>query len=132
MSPDRPSIWLLSAPIGICEVSHDDPIPPFPDDQDQPVAIVSDSKGHTIVCPLTYLPSQTPAERDWRALQVDGSTTEQCRDLLDDLRELDADVRCLFTLHAKYLLVRERTVSAAIARLRASGIPVFEDLVISL
>ena len=79
----------------------------------------------SVVCPQVRVPSQIPAQRDWRCLQVAGpldfSMTGILASLSGALAARQVSVFAISTFDTDYLLVREGQLETATAALADGG-----------
>jgi hypothetical protein len=123
--PEGIALWLFAAPLAVCELTHHEPLPDLPyDDEDEPVALVTHTEGHTIIAPASYLPANLGAEIGWRAFRVDASAMA-CVELVDEIRDVAPEAFCVVTFGTKLLLLRDESLSDATRRLTEHSVAVF-------
>jgi hypothetical protein len=79
----------------------------------------------TVVCDAARVPAGVPAERSWRALEVQGpldlALTGVLAAIAAPLARADVAIFAVSTFDTDYVLVRGDRLDAAVAALRAAG-----------
>lgn len=118
------NLTLLPDLLAVCKLPPDTPLPawtrngPF-------VSITLTPEEISVVCPNADVPSDADAERDWRALKVDGPLGFELTGILVALATPLADagisIFATSTFNTDYLLVKEDQVAHATRVLEAAG-----------
>lgn len=108
----------------VCKLPPSAPIPPLPLHASL-VAVTITPEECSLVLPEEAAPSGAAVEAGWRALRVAGvldfSLTGVLASLATPLAQADVSIFAVSTYDTDYLLVREASLDAALAALRAAG-----------
>jgi uncharacterized protein len=115
---------LLADSFAIARLSSDAPIPAWA--TTAPVfSITRTADELSIVAPESTTPSDTRAERGWRALKLEGpfdfALTGVLASVLQPLADTRISIFAISTFDTDYVLVRSESLNAAISALRAAG-----------
>ncbi len=110
--------------LAVCRLAPDAPIPPLPLGGAL-VALTLTPDELSLVLPEDAAPANAITEAGWRALRVAGpldfSLTGVLASLANPLAQAGISIFAISTYDTDYLLVREATLTAALAALRAAG-----------
>ena len=89
------------------------------------VAVIRTPHELSVVCPTRHLPTEVPASRGWRALEVQGPLSFDLvgvlASLLEPLARAGVSVFVLSTYDTDYILVQQGNVEKALRALQAAG-----------
>jgi hypothetical protein len=118
------SLSILPYPLAVARLARDDLIPPWVNWSDPFIAVTRTDDEISIVCKEERVPATVRAERDWRALKVDGpldfSATGILASLAVPLAASGISIFALSTYDTDYVLVRGSDLDKAIKALSAS------------
>jgi len=116
----------LDGRFAVCRLSPDAPLPSWP--RGAFVSITRTPDELSIVCDESSVPDDVRAERDWRALRVEGpipfEVTGVAAGICAPLAAAGISVFLVATFDTDYLLVKADAYGRAVEALRASGIDV--------
>ncbi|MGH2503700.1 MAG: ACT domain-containing protein [Ktedonobacterales bacterium] len=118
------TLTLAPERFAVCRLAPDAPIPPLPLERSL-LALTLTSDELSLVLPEDSAPEGATIEGGWRALRVSGPLDFGLTGVLASLAQPLADARlslfAISTFDTDYLLVRDATLSEALAALRAAG-----------
>lgn len=118
------TLTLAPERFAVCRLAPDAPIPPLPLGRSL-LALTLTSDELSLVLPEDSAPENATIEGGWRALRVVGPLDFELTGVLASLAQPLADARlslfAISTFDTDYLLVRDATLSEALAALRAAG-----------
>jgi hypothetical protein len=118
------TLSVLPNQFAICRLSPDDDIPGWGKNTEF-YSITRSRDELSVVCFTEDAPLNVQAERDWRALRIQGrldfSLTGILACLLAPLAEAEISVFAISTYDTDYVLVREKSLSQAISILKKQG-----------
>ncbi|HEY8322884.1 MAG: ACT domain-containing protein [Ktedonobacterales bacterium] len=118
------TLTLAPERFAVCRLAPDAPIPPLPLGRSL-LALALTSDELSLVLPEDSAPEGATIEGGWRALRVAGPLDFGLTGVLASLAQPLADARlslfAISTFDTDYLLVRDATLSEALAALRAAG-----------
>lgn len=118
------TLTLAPERFAVCRLAPDAPIPPLPLGRSL-LALTLTSDELSLVLPEDSAPENATIEGGWRALRVAGPLDFELTGVLASLAQPLADARlslfAISTFDTDYLLVRDATLSEALAALRAAG-----------
>lgn len=118
------TLTLAPERFAVCRLAPDAPIPPLPLGRSL-LALTLTSDELSLVLPEDSAPEGATIEGGWRALRVAGPLDFELTGVLASLAQPLADARlslfAISTFDTDYLLVRDATLSEALAALRAAG-----------
>lgn len=110
----------------VCRLDGDAPLPSWPSGAF--VSITRTPDELSIVCEESSVPGDVRAERDWRALRVEGpipfEVTGVAAGICAPLAAAGISVFLVATFDTDYLLVKAEAYGRAVEALRASGIAI--------
>jgi len=116
----------LDGRFAVCRLAADSPLPSWPSGTF--VSITRTPDELSIVCDESSVPDDVRAERDWRALRVEGpipfEVTGVAAGICLPLAAAGISVFLVATFDTDYLLVKAEAYGRAVDALRASGIAV--------
>ena len=116
-------LLLLSGTFAICRLAPDEPIPKWATGEFVSVTRTTDEL--SIVCRDDQVPAEADAERCWRCLRVAGtldfSETGVLASLAEPLAAAGISIFVVSTFDTDYLLVRDNSLSDAIAAMQKTG-----------
>jgi hypothetical protein len=116
----------LGGRFAVCRLDADAPLPSWPSGTF--VSITRTPHELSIVCDESSVPDDVRAERDWRALRVEGpipfEVTGVAAGICAPLAAAGISVFLVATFVTDYLLVKTEAYGRAVDALRASGIAV--------
>ena len=127
MSPERPRLPLELLPdaLAICRLQADAPVPAWAAGSRGFVTISRTAEELSITALQQVVPDDIRCERDYRALRVRGPLPLDLIGILsaiaDPLARAGLSIFAISTFDTDYLLVRDATLSEALAALRAAG-----------
>ena len=118
------TLFVLPGEFAVCRLAPDSTIPPW--GLSEKFFSITKSKDElTVVCSATEVPLNVQAERDWRALKVEGildlRSTGILASLACPLAKASVSIFAISTYDTDYVLVREKDLSQAVAVLREAG-----------
>ncbi len=114
------SLRLSSLPgvLAVCRLNPGDPLPAWLDLSRDFVSVTRTGEELSIVCAASVVPADVTAERDWRAIMVEGpldfALTGIMARLTAPLAAAGISIFALSTYDTDYLLVRENMFSRAL------------------
>jgi len=124
MQTPKLTLSVLPSRFAICRISPDSEVPSWSSSTEF-CSITRSRDELSVVCLSKNVPPNTQAERDWRALKVQGplelSLTGVLASLAQPLAEAKISVFAISTYDTDYLLVREDSLSEAIRALKDEG-----------
>lgn len=113
----------LPSRVAVCRLAPDAPIPPWI--RGAFICIARTAEELSIVCDDDAVPQDVRAERDWRALKLEGpipfEMTGVAASLLAPLAEARISVFLISTFDTDYLLLKNDVFGRATAVLRTAG-----------
>ena len=114
---------LLAAPLAVCRLAPDAPLPAWP--RGAFLSITRTPDELSIVCEDDAVPADVQAERNWRALKLEGpipfEMTGVASALLAPLAAAKISVFLISTYDTDYLLLKSDVFAQALDVLRAAG-----------
>jgi uncharacterized protein len=127
MTPDL-QLTLLSSKLAVCRLSAEAQIPDWAYPGGELLAIVRTRDELSVVCEQRFVPPQIKAERDWRALKVQGpldfSQVGVLAALALPLAQAGVSIFAISTFDTDYVLVKDQVLGQAVQILRQSGITI--------
>jgi hypothetical protein len=118
------TLTILSGPLAICRLNADDAVPDWAMIGEF-VSITHTSDELSIVCAEEHVPSDVKADREWRALKVEGpldlALTGVLASLTTPLAEAKINLFAISTFDTDYLLVTGYNLTRACDVLRQAG-----------
>jgi uncharacterized protein len=119
-----PRLRLLERPLAVCRLDADAAVPPWA--RGELLSITRTRTALSVVCDEDALPADAPpAERGWRALEVEGPLDFDLIGILASLTAplaaADVPVFALSTYDTDYLLVLGRDLGRALSALERAG-----------
>lgn len=113
----------LAAPVAVCRLPADAPVPPWARGAFTSITRTADEL--SIVCDDDAVPSGVQAERNWRALKLEGpipfEMTGVASALLAPLARAGISIFLVSTYDTDYLLLKSGTFARAVDVLRGAG-----------
>jgi hypothetical protein len=118
------TLTILSGPLAICRLNADDAVPDWAMIGEF-VSITHTNDELSIVCAEAHVPSDVKADREWRALKVEGpldlALTGVLASLTTPLAEAKINLFAISTFDTDYLLVTGYNLTRACDVLRQAG-----------
>ncbi len=118
------TLSILPDPLAICRLGPDEDVPEWAMIGEF-VSITHTSDELSIVCAEEYVPPDVKADREWRALKVEGpldlALTGILASLADPLAQAQINLFAVATYDTDYLLVKEHYLTQACDVLRRAG-----------
>ncbi len=118
------TLTLAPERFAVCRLASDAPIPPLPLGRSL-LALMLTPQELSLVLPEDAAPEAATIEGGWRALRVAGpldfGLTGVLASLAQPLAQAGLSIFAISTFDTDYLLVRDATLSEALAALRAAG-----------
>ncbi len=118
------TLSILPDPLAICRLGPAEDVPEWAM-LGEFVSITHTSDELSIVCAEEHVPPDVKADRDWRALKVEGpldlALTGILASLADPLAEAQINLFAVSTYDTDYLLIKEHHLTRACEVLRRAG-----------
>lgn len=119
------TLTLLPAPLAVCRLSTNDPMPAWAAGARSFISITRTATELSIVADEDVVPAEVKAERGYRALRVEGPLPLNLVGILvaiaEPLAAAGVPIFPIATYDTDYVLLRESDVSKAATSLRAAG-----------
>jgi len=116
------SLQLLDTKLAICKLDKNSPFPMWATRAHDFFSITKTVDELSIVCPEETLPSDTKAERNWRAFKVIGpldfALTGVLSNLIAPLAQHNISIFAISTYDTDYVLIKEECVTKSIEILK--------------
>ncbi len=114
---------ILAAPVAVCRLASDAPVPSWARGAFTSITRTADEL--SIVCDDDAVPEDVRAERNWRALKLEGpipfEMTGVASALLAPLARAGISIFLVSTYDTDYLLLKSETFARAVEVLRGAG-----------
>lgn len=126
--PDPPlALTVLEGALGIARLPPAAPVPGWAE-RGSWCSITRTSEELSVVCDAALIPRDVPQSAPWRPLKVDGPLDFALTGILNRIAEplavAEVSIFAVSTYDTDYILVPERRLEAAVARLEQAGIVV--------
>jgi hypothetical protein len=123
MAPTKLALRILSDQLAICRLDPNQQIPDWVHlEKNCFLSITKTSKELSIVCLQDLVPDHIMAERDWRAVEIQGplsfSLTGVLSSILNPLAENQISIFAISTFDTDYVLIKEKDLDKAVSVLQ--------------